>query len=194
MREVSLSSLAHQELPFERLVEELAPERNLGRGPLFQVMLAVQTAPPELEAPGLRFRGLPVDSGTAKLDLSLELAPEGEGIAGWIEYRADLFEAPTARRLASQLATLLAAAVASPETPVTALPLLSDAEREQMLGAWSRSAGPWAAPGTVHALFEEQARRLPLNQAVVAEDTTLTYRELDDSAGRLAELIKELLR
>ncbi len=194
VREVSLSSLAHQELPFERLVEELAPERNLGRGPLFQVMLAVQAAPPELAAPGLRFRGLPVDSGTAKLELSLELAPEGEGIAGWIEYRADLFEASTARRLAGQLATLLAAAVASPETPVTALPLLSDAEREQMLGAWSRSAGPWAAPGTVHTLFEEQARRLPLNQAVVAEDTTLTYRELDDSASRLAELIKELLR
>ena len=94
-REETLAALAHQDLPFERLVEELAPERSLDRNPLFQVLLAVQEQAPELRLPGLVLRRLEPEGGTAKFDLSLELAPEGEGLAGGIEYRRDLFEPAT---------------------------------------------------------------------------------------------------
>ncbi|HEX4496054.1 MAG TPA: non-ribosomal peptide synthase/polyketide synthase [Thermoanaerobaculia bacterium] len=190
-REETLAALAHQDLPFERLVEELAPERSLDRSPLFQVMLAVQERAPEPRLPGLTLRRLEVEGGTAKFDLSLELAPEGEILSGGIEYRLDLFEPATVRRLAGHLGTLLSAVAADATQPISALPLLSAPEREQLL-AWRRSPGLWATAGTVHGLFEEQARLRPEAAALVAGERRMTYGELARRSGALAGSLRRL--
>ncbi len=190
-REETLAALAHQELPFERLVEELAPERSLDRSPLFQVMLAVQETTPELRAAGLTLRRLELEGSAAKFDLSLEVAPEEGGLVGWIEYRRDLFEPATVRRMAGHLGTLLAAAVEDSGMRASALPLLTPAEREQ-IAVWHRSAGTWALPGSVHALFEEQARLRPDAAALVASDRRMTYGELARRSGALARSLRRL--
>jgi amino acid adenylation domain-containing protein len=195
VREETLAALAHQDLPFERLVEELSPERGLDRNPLFQALLAVQEAPPELRLPGLTLRRLEPEGGTAKLDLSLEVVPEGEGLVGWLEYRRDLFEPATARRLAGHLRTLLAAAVEDPGKPVSELPLLTAAEHEELL-AWRRSPGEWsgisAKAGTVNDLFAEQARLRPEAVALVAGERRMSYGELDRRSGALAAALRRL--
>ncbi len=188
VREETLAALAHQDLPFERLVEELAPERSLDRTPLFQVMLAVQERAPELRLPGLTLRRLEVEGGTAKFDLSLEMDEE---LTGGIEYRLDLFEPATVQRLAGHLATLLAAVAANAGRPVASLPLLSAPERNQLL-AWRRSPGNWALPGTVHGLFEEQARLRPEAVALVAGERRMSYGELADRSGALARSLRRL--
>ena len=201
VREETLAALSHQELPFERLVEELAPERSLDRNPLFQVMLAVQEEAPELAAPGLAFRRVELEGGTAKFDLSLEIGPEGEVLRGAIEYRRDLFEAATVRRLAGHLAALLAAAAADAGAPVFDLPLLSAAERAELL-AWRRSPGSWAEPGmTVPGLFAEAARRWPEAVALAAGEggepgeggeRRMSYGELARRSGSLARALRRL--
>jgi amino acid adenylation domain-containing protein len=191
VREETLASLAHQDLPFERLVEALAPERELDRNPLFQVMLTVQEAAPEMTAPGLTFRRVELEGGTAKFDLSLEIWPEGDGLGGGIEYRRDLFETATIRRLASHLETLLGAAAADAGAPVSTLPLSSAAERAEIL-AWRRSPGSWSAPGTVHGLFAAEARLHPEAVALVAGDRRLSYGELASRSGALARALRRL--
>jgi non-ribosomal peptide synthetase component F len=110
VREETLAALAHQELPFECLVEALAPEPDLDRAPLFQVAVTLRETPPEPRAAGLTMRPVELVAGAPRLDLNLELALEGEGLAGWIEYRRDLFDAATARRLATDLEALLRSA------------------------------------------------------------------------------------
>jgi amino acid adenylation domain-containing protein len=186
-REVTLQASAHQDLPFERLVEELHLERDLSRSPLFQVMLTVESearAAPGL--PGLRVESLETGNGMAKFDLLLSLAPQEDGgLGGWIEYAADLFEQPTVERLAGHFRTLLAGAVASPDRRLSELPLLSGSEQAQLAG-WNATAEPRAEGGTLHGLFAAQAARTPDAVAVVAAEGALTYRELDERSDRLA--------
>ncbi|MFL6236839.1 MAG: amino acid adenylation domain-containing protein, partial [Thermoanaerobaculia bacterium] len=174
VREEARAAAAHPGVSLEQLAAALAPDPGRDRHPLFQVMLE----PGEVE----------------KLDLSLVLmpeGPEGEGLAGWIEYRRDLFEAATAQRLAGHLLTLLGAAAAAPGTRVSELPLLSAAERDQLL-AWRRSPGVWAVPGTAHGLFEEQARLRPEAVALVSGERSLTYGELERRSGALAHALRRL--
>jgi hypothetical protein len=190
-RELAFAAFAHQDLPFARLVEALAPERSLQHGPLFQVLFALQTVPLSLDGPGIALQREEIDPGTAKLDLSLELRPGAVAVAGWIEYRRDLFDGATVRRMAAHLGTLLAGAVDAPTARVSELPLLTGGERVQLLCEWSRSPGRWAAPGTVHGLFEAQARLTPHEPAIVTDDGALTFLDLNDSADHLAELIEE---
>ena len=190
----ALAALAHQELPFERLVEELAPEREPRPQPAL---------PGDARGAGdaLRSRGLPGltlrrpgrwRAATAKFDLSLELAPEGRGArrAG-SNTAATSSSAATVERLAGHLGTLLAAAVADAGARLSALPLLTAAERAQMLAAWRRSAGRWTAPGTLpHGLFEEQARLQPEAVALVPATRRMSYGEL----ARRAPLARSLRR
>src|SRR6202035_852693 len=141
IREETLAAFAHQEVPFERLVESLSPVRDLSRSPLFQVMLVLQDdrrAEPRLA--GLEAELVPASSGTSKFDLTLTVSPEASEIAGELEYSTDLFEAPTARRLLGYLRTLLAAAVASPEREIGDLALLGEAERQQLLVEWNETS------------------------------------------------------
>ncbi|HYH45172.1 MAG TPA: condensation domain-containing protein, partial [Thermoanaerobaculia bacterium] len=187
VREMALEAQSHQEVPFERLVEELAPRRDMSRSPLFQVMFVLQnTAQELLELPGLRLERLDVETTTTKFDLTLALRQGAEGLSGSMEYDTSLFEAATMRRWLGHLETLLAAAVADPGRRISELPLLSEAERTQLLGEWCDTRSAYPLRRTIHDLFEEQAARAPDAVAVVFEGEWLTYRDLDLRATRLA--------
>src|SRR6185436_3035580 len=186
-REAVLEAQARQEVPFEKLVEALAPERSLGRTPLVQAMLAFQNAPagpPRLGS--LRIEPLPVSSGAARLDLTLSVELRSGALAGEIEYDAELFDAPTVLRLAGLWERLLAAAVDSPGTPVQELPWLSEAERWQLAGEWSDTAATYPQEICLQELIAAQARRTPAAVALVCGGRTLSCAELDHRAGRLA--------
>jgi amino acid adenylation domain-containing protein len=192
VRETALASYAHQDLPFERLVEELAPERDLGRNPLIQVMVGYQNFPrSEAEVRGLTL-SLPDEGktagGTAKFDLSLFLFEDGDRLQGALEYNSEIFEAATIRRLLRCFETLLAAAVASgtaPETPVAFLPLLGAPELHQITHEWNDSATVYPA-ASLQELFAEQAANTPDAPAVIDGATVLSYTDLSRRADRLA--------
>ncbi|HEV7518061.1 MAG TPA: amino acid adenylation domain-containing protein, partial [Thermoanaerobaculia bacterium] len=191
-RESALGAYAHQDLPFERLVEALAPERKLAHSPLFQVFFTLQNAPlPELILPGLTLAPWEIASGTAKFDLTLSLGEEGGELAGSLEYDRDLFEAATVERWGGHLATLLAAAAAVPERSWHDLPLLSPAEEEELL-AWNRTAVAYPPDLTLAGLFAAQAAETPGAPAVRFAGESLTYAELAERAGDLAARLSRL--
>ncbi len=142
VREAALGAYAHQELPFERLVEELRPARDAARPPLVQVTFMLQNTPlPAVSLPGLAVAELPFETGTAKFDLSVALTELGEGVAGSWEYDAELFLPATVERLAAHHRRLLAAAVESPDAPVLGLPMAGDGEMEALLAGFARPLG-----------------------------------------------------
>ncbi|HEX6862027.1 MAG TPA: amino acid adenylation domain-containing protein, partial [Thermoanaerobaculia bacterium] len=186
IREEALAAYTHQDLPFERLVEELAPERSLARAPFFQVMFDVRDATLDrVGLPGLDLALVPAESSRSKFDLILSLERSGDALGGVLEYRLDLFEPETAARLVRQIATLLAAAVRDPDTGIGVLPLLSPAERQEILRVWNDTGTPYP-PASLEELFEEQAERSPEAPAVSFGGRTLTYAALDAAANRLA--------
>ncbi|HSF39384.1 MAG TPA: amino acid adenylation domain-containing protein, partial [Thermoanaerobaculia bacterium] len=193
-RESMLGAHAHQDLPFERLVEELAPERELGRTPLFQVMLAFGNMPmPPLELPGLRLSLVESEARTSKFDLTVSFAPRQDGALLHLSYRTDLFERTTAERMADHLTVLLAEAVADPAARLSDLQLLTAAEREQLAHeAEEARRGAPAAPGTVPELFRDVAARVPEAEAVTGEGLSVTFRELAARCARLAGLLRRL--
>ncbi|HEX6903706.1 MAG TPA: non-ribosomal peptide synthase/polyketide synthase [Thermoanaerobaculia bacterium] len=191
-RETTLGAYAHQDLPFEKLVEELAPRRDLSYSPLFQVMLTLQNAPPRpIDLPGLRLEPLGSETGTAKFDLSLSLREVGETLGALLEYDLDLFDEATARRIAGHFQTLLAGAAADPGRRLSELPLLSSAEAGQ-IAAWTRGLESATDERCVHELFEAQADLDPEAVAVVAGSESLTYGELEVRANRLARRLQKL--
>ncbi|MEA2691482.1 MAG: hypothetical protein QOJ16_869, partial [Acidobacteriota bacterium] len=200
VRRVVLEAFAHQDLPFEMLIEALQPERSLSHEPLFQVMLNLHNMPRnEIALSGLGWRPLPVDSGTVQFDLILTLAErleEGGSLAGQLDYRTDLFDRPTIRRFAGHLRTLLAGVVAASigtaasGSLLSELPLLTAGERQQLLAEWG-DVLPFAARPSLHRLFEEQARRAPGSPAVVMGVESLTYGQLDRRADRLARRLRQ---
>ncbi len=191
VREMALGAYAHQDLPFERLVEELQPERSLAHSPLFQVMLVLQNAaaaPPRI--PGLALETATSGQATAKFDLTLSLVEGAWGLAGNLEYASDLFDAVTVQRLLSQFQTWLAGAVAAPGTRLSELPLLAAAERHQLVIEWNADAELSSPDLCVHRRVERQAERSPEAIAVAFAGETLTYRELERRAGRVARLLR----
>ncbi len=197
VRQTTLAAYAHQDLPFERLVEELEPERSLAYTPIFQAMLALQNAPMgALELPGLTLEPVATDGPrSAKFDLNVSLGERAGAIGGSWEYNADLFDAATIERLARQLAMLLTAAVAAPETPLADLPLLSAAERRQ-IEAWNRRAGEAAGGASLgaslQARFEAWAAAEPGRTALVWGEERIAYGELAARADRLARRLRAL--
>ncbi|AEI67135.1 non-ribosomal peptide synthetase [Corallococcus macrosporus] len=190
-RETVLGAFAHQDAPFEELVKALQPERDLGRSPLFQAMLVMQEDPlPELTVPGLRLSVQPQPSHTAKFDLRLILTDTPEGFSANLELSADLFEPDTASRLLEHLRVLLEAGVRSPEQRVSDLPLMSPAERHQVLVAWNDTLRPRPEAAVLHRLIEAQVDRTPDAVAVSFEGDALTYRELDLRANQLARFLR----
>ncbi|MGH2671059.1 MAG: condensation domain-containing protein, partial [bacterium] len=159
MRATTLAAHAHQEMPFEKLVEELAPERNLGHSPIFQAIVSLQnTAPEELALAGVEVTPMPVAREESRFDLEIAAADTPNGLEILWRYDRDLWDGATVARFAGHFATLLAAAVAEPGRPVAELPLLSAGEREQVLVAWNDTARPYPRERCVHELVEEQAR------------------------------------
>ncbi|MFF7177374.1 amino acid adenylation domain-containing protein [Streptomyces sp. NPDC008121] len=192
VRDTALNAYAHQDVPFEYLVEALNPARSLAHHPLFQVMLALQNAPEgRFELPGLDVAVSQARTGTAKFDLFFSLverkADDGApgGIEGAVEYSGDLYEPDTVRALFTRWQRLLAAVVDAPDRPIADVDVLTAAEREQVLRAWNDTSVP-VAPQQLPTLLAERAAATPDAVAVVAEGATLTYRELDRRANRLA--------
>ncbi|HXO20594.1 MAG TPA: amino acid adenylation domain-containing protein [Thermoanaerobaculia bacterium] len=186
VRGTALEAYAHQDLPFERLVEELQVERSLARNPLFQVVFTLQEAAPSAPAlPGLTLRALPLDSDTAKTDLLLTVTDAVAGLAGDWEFRTDLFDGATVDRMSGHLRTLLSAAAADSERRLSELPLLTAAERAQLLD-WN-DTGRLAPPELcLHQRFAARAAGAPEAVALTFEGRSLTYGELDRCADRLA--------
>ncbi len=192
VRAVSLGALDHQDVPFERLVEVLAPARSLARHPLFQVMLTLQNqVPAELELPGLRADELPAGPATARYDLDITVAgrPGGQrGLAGSVTVAADLFDAGAAGQLAARLVRVLAAVAADPGAPLHRVDVLGQAERRTLLWCWN-DTGRDVPPVTLTGLLGRQAADCPDSVAVTYQNTGLTYRELDTRSARLARLL-----
>ncbi|HLX07384.1 MAG TPA: amino acid adenylation domain-containing protein, partial [Thermoanaerobaculia bacterium] len=192
VRETALAAYAHQEVPFEKLVAELQPERSLAHSPLFQVLLVLQNAPASpLALPGLTLTPAAVAGNTAKFDLNLDLGEVNGALAGSLGYSADLFDAATVGRWAGQLEVLLDAVTADPLQRLSALPLLSAGERQQLV-EWNATAAPYRLDRCLHELIAEQARRTPHAVAVEAEadGARLTFAELAAAAGRLARRLR----
>ncbi|HKH45273.1 MAG TPA: condensation domain-containing protein, partial [Thermoanaerobaculia bacterium] len=189
-RAAALGAYAHGDLPFERLVDALRPERDLSHAPLFQALLALQSAPADAPGlPGLDIHPFEVDRGTAQLDLALSLEEGADGVAGVLEYSTDLFDPATAGRLAAHLETLLRGGAAAPETRLAELPLLSGAEQQQLLEM--RWGGELAVPtGGVMAWIAAQAAWTPEAPAVIHRAGRTTYRELLERAGRVAAVLR----
>ncbi|MFL6235266.1 MAG: amino acid adenylation domain-containing protein, partial [Thermoanaerobaculia bacterium] len=193
VRETTLGAYAHQDLPFEKLIEELQPERDPARTPFFQVLLAFQNTPlPAAELPGLTLAAGEPPSREAKFDLTLALVPEENGITAAIEYATDLFDPPSMVRFAGQWSGLLAAAVASPESSLGSLPLLTAAQRHQVLHEWNDSAREWPDDPALHQLFERQADLRPEALAVLNREGSVTFGELEARANRLARHLRGL--
>ncbi|MCP4655421.1 MAG: AMP-binding protein, partial [bacterium] len=193
-RKVALHAFAHQDLPFEKLVEALRPQRDLSRAPLFQVMFVLHNVPAEggyAELPDLRLTALQVDPGTAIYDLTMTLYEPGEALSGWIEYNSDLFDESTIARMEGHFHHLLRAAVAAPGERVSELPLVAASERHQLISAWNDTEIP-VPQRPLHELITAQAERTPEAVAVVFEGATWTYRELDERSDLLAgRLVRE---
>ncbi|HEX2188763.1 MAG TPA: amino acid adenylation domain-containing protein, partial [Longimicrobiaceae bacterium] len=186
VRERTLGAYAHQDLPFEKLVDELHPARDVTHTPVFQVMFALQNAPGgRLELPGLTLAPVAPEGRTAKFDLSLSLVEAGDGLHGVLEYATELFDEATAGRMTAHLGVLLEAAARDPGARLSRLPLMDAAERDRVLNAW-HDAGPPAFHAPVHERVAEQARRTPDAVAVAFEETRVTYAELAERAGLLA--------
>ena len=162
VRESTVRALAHQHLPFEKLVEELQPERDLGRSPLFQVLFTFQNTPaPELSLAGLTLRPFVVDTNVARFELELNFGETPSGLQGSLVYNTDLFDAATPARMIEHLRVLLEGVVASPDTRLSELPLLTAAERQRVLVEWNPPSVPFAADTCLPHLFEAQVERTP---------------------------------
>ena len=186
VRGMALDAFEHQDLPFERLVEEIQSRRDLSRHPVFQVVFAFQNVRlGAVDVPGLTLEPIDLASATTKFDLTLFLSAGEEGFAGRVEYATDLFDAATIERLTGHLRHLLAGIVAAPEAPLADLPLLGDEERRQLL-AWSGAPPVHPREATIHGLFAVQAARTPEAVAVVFEGMEVTYASLAHRAGRVA--------
>jgi len=187
VREVALGAYANQDLPFERLVEELQPERNLSYNPLFQVSFALENAPAERARLGaLRANFELLSTGTAKFDLAMEMTSGPDGLTAAVEYCTDLFGREMMQRLLDHFRVLLEGIVADPDQRIMALALLTDAERRQLLVEWNETTIDYPAGASIQELFEAQVRRTPEAVALEYEGQRLTYRELNARANQLA--------
>jgi len=194
VRDVTLDAYSHQDLPIERLIEELHVERSLSHNPLFQVMVFFQNLPEmTMRLPGATLEQLPFDemhAGTARCDLALFVEVTENQLDLLLEYSTDLFDPGTVRAFGNHLTTLLGAAVAKPETRIADLPMLSDAERHELLVTRTDNHAE-VPPVPVTRLIEEQTARTPDAPAIVFGERTLTYRELDDQANAFARTLQE---
>jgi amino acid adenylation domain-containing protein len=193
VRETCLDAYAYQDLPFEQLVEALQPERDLGRNPLFQVMLEFQNLPTApLKLPSLALEPLPSTHTTTKFDLTLSITEAQQGLFGGLEYSTDLFDSVTIARMIGHLQTLLERVVAHPAQPIATLPLLTVAERHQLLVEWNSTQASYPHSRCLPELFEAQAASAPDAAAVILEGQHVTYQELNHRANQLAHYLRGL--
>ncbi|AOW98529.1 hypothetical protein BJP34_02890 [Moorena producens PAL-8-15-08-1] len=199
VKQTALEAYGHQDIPFEKLVEELQLERSLSQNPLFQVVFALQQS--EHMKPSFSLPNLEVELGwerwmgdqmTVRMDLELHLWLEGEEIKGLCAYNRDLFEAETISRMVSHYENLLSAAVETPEGPISKLPLMTEPELDQILVEWNNTKTDYPNDKCIHQLFEEQVEKIPDAIAVVFEQQKLTYSQLNSKANQLAHYLQKL--
>nr|WP_245216284.1 pyoverdine non-ribosomal peptide synthetase PvdD [Pseudomonas aeruginosa] len=192
-RQRALEAQAHQDLPFEQLVEALQPERNASHNPLFQVLFnhqsEIRSVTPEVQLEDLRLEGLAWDGQTAQFDLTLDIQEDENGIWASFDYATDLFDASTVERLAGHWRNLLRGIVANPRQRLGELPLLDVPERRQTLSEWNPAQRECAVQGTLQQRFEEQARQRPQAVALILDEQRLSYGELNARANRLAHCL-----
>ena len=193
VREDSLEAYAHQDLPFEKLVEEVHGRRDLASNPLFQVMLAMQNAPvPKLELPGLTITTVPLDTGSSKFDLLLSVVDVNDELGVILEFKTDLFLPPTAERLLTRFEVLLESALQNENCEAGALALMPPAERGQVLFEWNATSTPYPRDVCMQDLFEAEVQRHPKVAAVEAANGGLTYGELNRRSNRLAHYLRSM--
>ena len=193
VRRVAMEAYDHTDVPFERLVDELSPGRDLSRQPLVQVMFTLQSASPApLALPGVTVEPLSLAGTVAKFDLTLELFEEVSGLSGHIEYNSALFDRATVARLAGHFVNLAAAVVAAPDARLSDLDLLSPAERHQLLGEWNDTEAPFPETTLLHQFFEAAAERSPESIAAVCAGRELSYGELEARSNRLGHLLRDV--
>lgn len=201
VREVTLGGFAHQDLPFEVLVKELQPSRNLSANPLFQVMFVLQNQQPgsasELATPGDDDGDEPTERehdttfGISRFDLTLGWTEAADALEGMFEYSTDLFDPATIKRMAEHLRVLAEAAAEGPDLRLSQLPLLTEGERGRS-GAWNATAAPYPEQLCIHHLFENRAREAPEATALVFGNVVVSYGELDRRANQLAHYLQDL--
>ncbi|MEJ2444811.1 MAG: amino acid adenylation domain-containing protein, partial [Exilibacterium sp.] len=193
VKETALSAYAHQDIPFEQLVEALKPERSLSYSPLFQVMFVLQNnADQAVSLPGIKVSTVESPYQTAKFDLTLSLVEKEKGLGGVVEYNTDLFDETTIERFVRHYRNLLASMTRYPDRSVEQLPLLSEIERQQILFDWNRTEVDYQRDLCIHQLFERQVEKTPHSVAVEFEDQKLTYQELNRKSNQLAHHLTEL--
>ncbi|CAD5967368.1 non-ribosomal peptide synthetase [Planktothrix agardhii] len=193
VREVTMDAYAHQDLPFEMLVEALQPERDLSHTPLFQVAFVLQNTPKsEIAMTGLTVTDLPPENTTAKFDLTLAMVNTDDGLKGVWEYNTDLFESSTIERLSGHFLNLLGGIAANPQARISQLPLLTESETNQLLIEWNNTQIDYPEYKCIYQLFEEQVKRTPDAVAVVCSEQKLTYNELNCRANQLAHYLRKL--
>ena len=193
VKETCLGAYEHQELPFEKIVEELAPERRLDRNPLFQIAFALQGHwESSLNLTDIHSRSMPVKVTAARFDVEFHVGEDADKLRGWIEYNTDLFDADTIRRFLDHYRVLLEGITAGPEARLSSLPVLTEAERHQLIVEFNNTASDYPEDKCIHQLFEEQAEKNPDAVAVTFENEQLTYRELNVKANSLAHYLREL--
>ena len=192
VRQVTLDAYAHQDVPFSKIVEQLELDRNLSHHPIFQVMFTWQNMPDYHEELGdLSVKQIAVESVAAKFDLDVSMVKSESGLQGTFTYNTDLFDAATIERMTGHFQTLLEGIVENPQRQIAQLPMLTPAERQQLLVKWNDTDTEY--PGKcIHSLFEEQVERTPDAVAVVFEGQQLTYRELNHRANQLAHYLQRL--
>ncbi len=193
VRKLTLDAYAHQELPFEKLVDELQPARDQSYSPLFQILFVLQNASqPVAKLGALNASVFEIDNGTTKGDLSLFLWEEADGLNGWIEYATDLYEPATIERMAGHFQRLVGEIVANPAEPISRLSILSKAERQHLLFDLNQTQLAYPPAASVPQLIEARAAQCPEAVAVVWNKQRLTYRELNARANRLAAHLRKL--
>lgn len=194
VRETTLGALANQELPLDKLIEALRPNRELGQSPLFQTMFVFENVDwPGTEAAGLSIGEIQIEHrAISSFDLSLVVEPQGAGLSATIVYNAELFERETIEQMLAAWQTLLAAAVAQPETPIGKLPLMPPLAADSPVATLNRTARAFPAEQTIHELFIAQAAKHPAAIAVIGGGEQWTYRELDRRSNQLARWLRSL--
>jgi len=191
--QVTMGAYEHQDLPFEKLLEELQLQRNVNYNPLFQVLFTLQNTPKvKIELPGLTLTPFDVEYTRALFDLRLDITETDLGLEGFWEYNTDLFDAATIIRISEHFQTLLEAIAANPKQQVDQLPLLSEAEQHQLLNEWNQTQADYPKDACIHQLFEAQVEKTPDAVAVVFENQQLTYHQLNQRANQLAHHLQSL--
>lgn len=192
VKQMTLDAYTYQEMPFDKLIEELKPERDTSMTPLFQVMFILQSASNiELELPGLKAQLLDIESSMAPFDLRLQLTETENGLRGGFDYSSALFKPSTLKRISEHLLNILECVANEPDKKVADIPFLTDGEKNQILNDFNDTEAAYSNKKVISQFFEEQALKTPDAAAVLFEDEKLTYKELNEKANQLARFLQE---